>query len=241
MAEGKVKNAVKKMSSAGALDWLKNVNDFLEQVPISILGYFDNLAKSAEQMAQKHVDIICRWLAWKVNLMVERKRQEVVKWLYDQYGFYLQLAQVLGPLKASSSPGASPTSILKALLCLLDPFLKPMKVILGFLQTLMIEIPRLAKNLAKIAEALPPTPPNPNINYDEFKLKIGTISIKEIMMGPDGMPTPEEMFPEPMRPFGKEFFNAAFSDAKGIASKDKLKEYLPKQGTIADKINNKVN
>lgn len=223
-----------------ALDWLKDANDFLEKVPISILNYFDKLAKNIEQMAQKQIDIICRWLAWKVNIMVERKRQEIIKYLYAEWGCYMQLNKQAAPLL--QKPTVSVKGIFMVLEAFLDPYLKPVKTILSFLKTLMIEIPRLAKNLAKIADALPPTPPTPNVNYHAFKLKIGTISLKDIMTNPDSMPTPEEMFPEPQRPFGKEFFNAAFDDAKKITAKDKIIYKLPESASaIGEEIHKQIN
>lgn len=194
---------------AGSLDWLVKINDFLEGVPKSVISYFNALTKSGEELVQSQVDATCAWLAWKVNIMVERKRQQVIKTLYEQYGGYLSMfagisavTQALNPLKAGS---------------FFKKFLAPAGAIKSFLTTLMTEIPRLAANLANIASALPPEPPNPHINYNAFKLNIHTISIKDIMAGPN-MPSPEQMFPEPAKPWSREAFNASFDDAKETAA-----------------------
>lgn len=195
---------------AKSLDWLVKINDFLEEVPGNVSSYFKALSKSGEELVQSQVDIICAWLAWKVNIMVERKRQQVVQTLNEQYGGYLQLfggisaaKQALNPLKAGS---------------FFSKFISPVSAIVSFLKTLMKEIPRLAANLANIANALPPDPPNPHINYNAFKLKIGTISLKEVIAGTAGTPSPEQMFPEPAKPFSKEAFNASFEGAKKTAA-----------------------
>lgn len=197
---------------AKSLDWLVKVNDFLESVPGSVLAYFKALSKSGEALVQSQVDIICAWLAWKVNLMVERKRQQVVQTLYEQYGGYLQMFSGVGIVKnAVSDP-------LGAIGGFLGQFAAPIMPVVSFFKTLLVELPRLAANLANIANALPPEPPNPHINYHAFKLKIGTISIKEVMFGLAGSPTPEQMFPEPAKPFSKEAFNASFDGAKKTAA-----------------------
>lgn len=197
---------------AKSLDWLVKVNDFLETVPGSVLTYFKALTKSGEALVQSQVDIICAWLAWKVNIMVERKRQQVVQTLYEQYGGYLQMfAGVSLVQNALSDP-------IGAIGGFLGKFSAPITAVIDFFTTLMKEIPRLAANLANIASALPPDPPNPQINYNAFKLKIGTISLKEVMGGLSGTPSPEQMFPEPAKPFSKEAFNASFDGAKKTAA-----------------------
>ena len=195
---------------AKSLDWLVKVNDFLESVPESVTTYFKALTKSGENLVQSQVDIICAWLAWKVNIMVERKRQQVVQTLYEQYGGYLSMfaginlvKQALNPLKAGG---------------FFSKFTAPINAVIDFFKTLIKEIPRLAENLANIASALPPEPPNPRINYNAFKLKIGTITLKEVMTGTSGTPTPEQMFPEPASPFSKEAFDASFDNAKKTAA-----------------------
>jgi hypothetical protein len=205
-----------------SLDWLVKVNDFLEQVPDSILKYFKALSKSGEELTQTYVDTVCRWLAWKVNIMVERKRQQVINTLYNQYGGYLTLfagvdvvKQALNPLKAGG---------------FFSKFAAPIGAIISFLKTLMTEIPRLAANLANIANALPPEPPNPHINFNEFKLRIGTVSFGEVVRGTAGTPTPEEMFPEPTKPWTKAAFNESFEEAKSAAADEGVVYRLP-EGT----------
>ena len=204
-----------------SLDWLVKINDFLEEVPGSVLKYLKAFTKSGEELTQSYVDTVCRWLAWKVNLMVERKRQQVIKTLYDQYGGYLSMFAGVSAVKQALNPLKAGNFFAK--------FAAPIKAIISFVSTLMTEIPRLAANLANIASALPPEPPNPHINFDEFKLKIGTISFGEVVAGPAGMKSPEEMFPEPAKPFSKEAFNSSFENAKAAAAEEGVVYKLPKK------------
>ena len=84
------------------------------------------------------------------------------------------------------------------------------------------EILRLAANLAQIMAVLPPTPPNPHINYDKFKLKVNSISMAEITSDPSSLPPPEVMFPEPPKPFTKETFTEGFeSSSANLKSQQK--------------------
>ena len=211
--------------AAKSLDWLVKVNDFLEQVPEGISKYFKALSKSSEALVQTQVDIICAWLAWKVNIMVERKRQQVVQTLSEQYGGYLQMFAAVNVVKqAVSDP-------IGAIGGFLGKFAAPITAVIDFFKTLLKEIPRLAANLANIANSLPPDPPNPHINYNAFRLRIGTISLGEVISGGAGTPSPEEMFPEPPRPFSKEAFNASFEGAKAVAAEEEVVFKLPKKST----------
>ena len=197
---------------AKSLDWLVKVNDFLEGVPASVITYFNALTKSGEELTQSYVDTACAWLAWKVNIIVETKRQQVVQTLYEQYGGYMQMFGAVNVVKnAISDP-------IGAIGGFLGKFSAPITAVIDFFTTLMKEIPRLAANLANIASALPPDPPNPKINFNAFKLKIGTITLKEVMSGTEGIPTPRQMFPEPASPFSKEAFNSSFDNAKKTAA-----------------------
>lgn len=205
---------------AKSLDWLVKVNDFLEQVPNSVLTYFRALSKSGEVLVQTQVDVICAWLAWKVNIMVERKRQQVIKTLQEQYGGYLAMMSAVTVVKQVLSDP------LGAIGGFFGKFAAPIVAIYEFLKTLIKEIPRLAENLANIANALPPEPPNPHINYNAFKLRIGTISMGEIM-GTSPMPTPEEMFPEPPKPFSKAAFDASFQNAKAAGAEEGIVYKMP--------------
>lgn len=209
----------------GPLGWLISINDFLEQVPGNVIKTFYNLSRSAEEMGQSYVDIVCRWLAWKVNVMVERKRQQVIKSLYSQYGGFLELLSGVSVVQnALSNP-------IGAIGGFLGKFAKPITTIVNFVTTLLVEIPRLAANLANIAAALPPAPPNPNINYDAFQLSIGSISMGDVIGGPDALKPPEEMFPEPINPFSKAAFNESFDNAKSMTKEDKVKWKLPQNMT----------
>ena len=191
------------------LDELKRFNDFLEGVPLSMTRFFKVAFKSGEELAQSYVDAVCKWAAWKVNISVERVRQWIIKILWQKYGSALGLLAAGQKVKQVLT---DPTKILS----MIGEFFKPFKVIEKFIRTLVKEVPRLAENLANIASSLPPEPPNPNINFNAFKLNIHTISMKDVLNGPN-MPSPEQMFPEPPSPWSKESFNSAFEDAKETA------------------------
>ena len=211
----------------GALSWLTKVNDFLEGVPNSVNLYFKALTKSGETLSQSYVDVVCRWLAWRVNLTVERIRQRVIKALWEQYGGYLVMAQAANVIKrAVTDPIGTVGSFF-------GKFAAPIRFVADFLKTLLVEIPRLAANLANISRALPPDPPNSNINFNAFELDIHTVSMQDIIAGPDGMPTPEQMFPEPTRPFSSEAFSTSFNNAKKTSAVNGI-VYRPGENIIVD-------
>jgi hypothetical protein len=205
----------------GALDYLKSFNDFLEQVPVNASNFFKATFKAGEEYTQTYVDTVCRWMAWKININVERLRQKTIKMLSEQYGAALGVVQALNVVKnAAMNP-------LDAAGSAFSFFSKPIAAATSFVKTLMTEIPRLAANLANIANSLPPAPPNPDINFNAFKLKINTISMADLSGA--SMPTPEEMFPEPAKPFGKEAFNSSFENAKSAAADEGVVYKLPKK------------
>ena len=198
----------------GAFDFLSFTNDWLEQYPATIVRSFDNYVQKGEEIAQSKVDVICTWLAWKVNVAIERQRQKVIKALYEMYkttvgGKVMRVAMsiknfVTDPI---GSIGEFANSVAS-----------PIKSVFDWAAMLGKELPRLAKNLAYIAQALPPEPPSPHINYNKFKLKIGSISMSTITSDPSNLPSPESMFPEPPRPWSKETFQAEF-DMRGVIEK----------------------
>ena len=205
----------------GALDYLKSFNDFLEQVPMNARTFFNATFKAGEEYSQSYVDIVCRWLAWKININVERLRQKTIKMLSEQYGAALGVVQALNVVKTAA------TNPLDAAGGAFSYFSKPIVAATNFVKTLITEIPRLAANLANIANSLPPAPPNPDINFDAFKLKINTITMADLTGG--SMPSPEEMFPEPAKPFSKEAFNSSFENAKATAADEGVVYKLPKK------------
>jgi hypothetical protein len=210
----------------GALDYLVSFNDFLERVPINALEFFKKMFKAGEEYTQDFVDACCRWIAWKINIMVERQRQKVIKQLADHYAGALAVAGSMNIfVKAVSDPLGTIGGVF-------NYFAKPIKIVKDFVKVLLKEIPRLANNLANIANSLPPDPPNPHINFNAFKLKIGTISLPEIM-GVGAMPTPEEMFPAPPSPFSKAAFDSSFENAKSQKAEDKVL-YKMSGGTETD-------
>lgn len=195
-----------------ALQWLSNINDFLEQVPVKVTDWFKNTFKSAEDLTQAFVDRQCAWMANKINRMIEEKRQKVIKTLQDEYGGYLKALTVVTVIKQAVT---NPLGMIGSFFgVLVGPYGK----VVGFLSALMKEIPRLANNLASIASALPPAPPNPHINFNAFKIKVNTITLGDIMGG-GAMPSPDQMFPEVEKPFGKKAFDEDFENApiaKGV-------------------------
>lgn len=203
-------------------DFLKPTNQWLETVPINTIAAFDNMIGTGEDIAQEKVDIICTWLAWKVNIMIERKRQVLLKKLYGMYmntvgGKVMQMAMAIkGFIKDPLGSIGTFASALGG----------PVPKVIAWGAVLLKELPRLAENLAKIVSALPPTPPNPNINYDKFKLKIKSISMGDITSDPNSLPAPEVIFPEPTKPFSKESFALAFEQVSRAFKSAKTKIVL---------------
>ena len=198
----------------GALDFLKSVNDWLEQVPVKALSFFRHMFKAGEEYTQEFVDACCIWIAWKINIMVERMRQKVIKQLQSHYEGAMAVAQSMNIfVKAVTDPIGTIGGVF-------NYFAKPIKIVKEFYEVLIVEIPRLAENLANISNSLPPEPPNPRINFNAFKLRIGTISMAEIMK--KSMPKPEEMFPEPPSPFSKAAFDKSFDEAKAKTAEDDI-------------------
>lgn len=191
---------------ASPLEYLSSFNDFLEQVPKNVNTFFSQTFKKGEEYTQDFVDACCRWMAWKINIMIERQRQKVIKTLKSQYDGAFAVIQGLNIVKnALSDPIGTAGSVFGWLS-------GPISKAKNFVTTLMVEIPRLAANLANIASSLPPAPPNPSINFNAFKLQIGTISMAELTGG-GAMPSPEEMFPAPPSPFSKATFDSSFENA----------------------------
>ena len=189
-----------------ALEWLTKINDFLEQVPVNVNTWFANTFKSGEELTQEFVDKQCIWLSNKINKMIEEKRQQVIKTLQNEYGGYLKALQVVTVIKKAVS---DPLGTIGSFFSILAG---PYGKVVSFLQALIKEVPRLAANLANIANALPPAPPNPHINFNKFQIKVNSISMGDIMGG-GAMPNPDQMFPEVKKPFGKEVFNETFENA----------------------------
>ena len=200
---------------AAGLEWLVKFNDWLEQVPLTVIDWFNRTFKSAENWAQDKVDLVCARMAWRVNVAVERKRQEVITALINQYASNMKLLVFVNIIRTVIK------NPLKALALFFEPFIKPIKTVLEYVKVLMVEIPRLARNLSKIANALPPTPPNPRINFNAFKLRINTITLADILSGGD-LPAPEKMFPEPPKVFSKKIFDKSFEEAAAITDWDKI-------------------
>lgn len=184
-------------------EFLEDTNKWLEGVPKSMNESFESYIGNGKKVTQNKVDQICTWLAWKVNISIERERQRVLRALYHMYkttagGKVMQMASAIKSFV--SDPIGSIGKFAGAIA-------SPITSVFQWVSTLVTEVPRLGKNLANIAASLPPSPPTPHINYDKFKLKIGTISLDAIVQDPSSLPPPEVMFPEPEKPWTKNDFD----------------------------------
>lgn len=220
-----------------SLDWLVKVNDCLEEIPESVNDFYNSFIKNAKDLSQEYVDKVCAWMAWWVNITVERLRQKVIKTLMNQYSSYfkaLKWVQVIQDVMRNP---------IKAIGSFFGMFAKPVQAVIEFITVLAVELPRLAENLAKIVEALPPSPPSElGINFNVFKkkLKINTITMKDITSG-GNFPPPEKMFPEPESPFGRAAFEEAFNNPKKISPEDKILYRLPESASsVRDEIKRQV-
>ena len=157
---------------------------------------------TGENVTQEKVDSICELLAYKTNVAIERQRQRLIRILYAQY-----TSNTRGPVwQAAFAIQAFFADPVGAVGKFASSIWKPVKVVFDWVKALVKEVPRLAENLARIASTLPPTPPNPNINFDKFKLKVNSIGMKEITKGPAGFKDPEDMFPKPSDPYKQDDF-----------------------------------
>lgn len=217
------------------LQFIITLNDWLEGVPKATITSFNNMIGTGEKLAQGKIDAICAWLAWKVNIAIERQRQNLIKALHEQY-----VSNQQGPvMKVANAIMNFVSDPLGAIGSFASAIAAPVKRVFEWIKILVTEIPRLAENLANIVSALPPAPPNPHINYDKFQLKVKSVSLKEIMKGTAGLKSPEEMFPEPPKPFSKESFEADFnSTAVTLKSNSKMYELKPedKEAILKNKI-----
>ena len=221
----KAKEKAKKSGSGGPLGFLQSTNDWLEDVPVRMVAAYENFIGSGEKVTQKKVDVICAWLAWKVNVAVERKRQTILRILHEQqkttvYGKVMRMANAIQDF--CSDP-------LGALGTLANAIFGPVTAVFKWAVELGRQVLKLAANLAKIMTALPPPPPDPHINYDKFKLKVNSISMAEITSGPNGLPAPEAMFPEPPKPFSKKTFDEGFEKDTASLKSSKQKYSLSKE------------
>ena len=180
------------MAKKDVLDWLKKANATLEQLPNGILAYFDAIAQMGERATQAFVDGICRYAAWLINITVERIRQAILKGLYEQFILVRIIADAIDlGKKVIQDPLGTIGSFFSTITA-------PISAAVRFPIELAKELAKLASNLAKIASVLPPPPPNPHINYNEFKLKLGNISMGALGSA-DSLPDPEVIFPKILR------------------------------------------
>lgn len=209
------------MADKNPLDFLVKFNDFLEQVPMVALNFFERTFKAGQTTSQGYVDIVCRYVSWKINLMIERARQKVLKTLCDQYGWFLK---IISAINVGKNVVSNPIGAVGSFFGLITG---PAKTAISFIVTLATELPRLAANLSKIASSLPPEPPDPSINFNEFKIKLGGISMGALLSA-DSLPPPEVVVgPQPPSPWSKQAFQEAFDAGKEDYNKDKI-VYKPK-------------
>lgn len=191
-----------------SLSFLKTTNDWLEKVPEVTTNALNNIVGSGERITQSKVDEVCEWLSYKVNVAVERKRQALIRTLHEQYENN-QKGPVMKAAKAISSFVSDPLGSLGSFA---SAIFGPIQPVFDWIKVLIKEIPRLAANLANIVSSLPPPPPNPQINFDKFQIRVNSIGLKEITKGTAGMKVPEQMFPEPPDPFHHDTFAGLFGD-----------------------------
>lgn len=209
---------VQESSDKQPFDFLKEINDWLEDVPIRTLNAFDNMVGGVGDTAQEKVDQACTWLSWKVNTSVETVRQKVIKGLYQMYK-YTVVGKVMQMILVIKEFVQNPLECLyKFALEIFSPF----ALVINWYKTLLTEIPRLAQNLARIASSLPPSSSIPDINFNAFKINIKTISISDITNNPDNLPLPETMFPEPEKPFTGETFDNIFLNTSAKLKSSKM-------------------
>lgn len=216
-------------SIKSSFDFLKSANDYLETVPSRAINGFENAMSDGEHLVQSKVDVICAWFAWRINVSVETVRQAILKGLYGAYkstvaGQVMQCATMIKNFV--SDPLGTIGSFASTIFA-------PVSTVISWLPKLMTEVARLAQNLANIASALPPTPPNPNINYDKFKIKVKSISLSDITSDPSNLPPPNVMYPEPERPFSKETFTKAFENASAKLKSNKIVYKLKEKDKMA--------
>lgn len=218
-ATAKKKNS---KNSSGPFAFLDSTNDWLEQVPTRMIAAYYNFIGNGEQLAQSKVDKICAWLAWKVNIAVERKRQTILRILHGQYKSTVagKVMAVAGAVKSFCNDP------LGALGEFASAIFGPIAAIFKWGAELAVQVVRLGFNLANIMTALPPAPPSPYINYDKFKLKIRGISMSDVMTDPNNLPSPEAMFPEPPKPFTKEVFMLSFEEDSAALKSGRMKYTL---------------
>lgn len=203
---GKVMYKANKVGS-GTLGFLRTANAALEQIPIAILSYFEALKSMGENVSQAFVDAACRYAAWMVNISIERIRQKVLKSVYEHN---IMVRIVVDVIEIGKKVITNP---LGAICTFFERLTAPFKVAKEIITDIIKEIARLAANLSKIMEMLPPEPPRPDINFDEFQIKINAIGLSALAPA-DSFPAPEVIFPKPSFPFGKETFKNAFEEGK---------------------------
>ena len=209
----------KENSDKQPFDFLKDINDWLEAVPIRITNAFENMTKGQE-LVQEKIDVACKWLAWKVNIAVESVRQRLIKALWQMYR-YTVVGKVMQMMLVIKKFMENPLYYLfKFALEIFAPYY----LVIKWYQTLLTEIPRLAQNLAKIAQSLPPKPPSIDINFNAFakELSIKSISISDITNDPNNLPLPEAMFPEPEKPFTNKTFDNVFLNVSAKLKSNKM-------------------
>lgn len=228
---------VKKFSAKkvgdGILGFLQTANAALEQVPNGVLAYFDAIGELGETASQAWVDKLCRYAAWMVNVRIERIRQYVIKGVYEQNK---AIKLIVDGLNTAKKVMEDPLGVIPSMFSFItSPFSSAIQMMVSFAE----EIAKLAANLSRIMQVLPPSPPNPNINFNEFKLQVGSFSMGALGSA-DSLPDPEVMFPKPESPFGKNAFKDSYAQGVDAFNEGKTQKkiiYAPNYN--ADKTNGK--
>lgn len=193
-------------------EFLEYTNSWLEKLPNSIDKSFEAYMGKGD-ISQEQADKICAWMAWKINIEIERERQRVIKALHGMYmtttgGRVLQIAMAIKVFV---------TDPLKMLGVFASALVAPITSVFQWASTLSSELPKLGKNLARVASVSPHV--NSKVSYSKFKLKVGSISLGSITQGSGSLPSPETMFPEPERPWTKNDFDKEMNSNEIIEKK----------------------
>lgn len=211
------KKTVKKAKSESMLGYLRTFNDKLEQIPNTVQKTFERAYAVEDELPQKGMDMICEWSAWRVNTIIEAARQQAVKALHDQNSF---VNKVMKPVNAVYSIVTNPLGALGAIASAVKSiagiFITPIANLVNFTIELVTELARTAELLAKLSALVPPAPPSPNLNTNKFKIQIKPLTVGTITEDPSNLPSPEEMFPEPIVPFSLKYFQILADEAKLI-------------------------
>ena len=219
---------VKQKIDLDILGYLKMANASLEQIPTIINNYFERLGKMSNAVTQEYVDEVCRFVARGINIKVERLRQFVLRNMYNQITI---VRVVIDTINIAKQVIEDPLGTIPSFF---GKIISPFSTAVRYTVELFQELARLAQNVQRILQVIPPESPNPEINFNAFKLRFGEFSIGA-MGSSESLPDPEVLFPAPVNPFGKEAFRKAWEKGKEERETTSKVIYTPqnKKSTVA--------